>query len=81
MRAEFCNNKILLSLFYFLISNTIFSAHLTPSTPEETMPPAYPAPSPIGYKPRSAGDIKLSFLKTLIGDVDLVSGPVIIASG
>ena len=40
---DFC--KTLLLFFY------IFEAQLMPSRAEETIPPAYPAPSPHGYRP------------------------------
>ena len=66
-------------LLLFLPTTAI--AHFSPSIAAVTMPPAYPAPSPQGYKPFTLTDESVSSLTILTGDELLVSGPVITASG
>lgn len=56
-------------------------AHLSPSIAAVTIPPAYPAPSPQGYKPFTLTDESVSSLTILTGEELLVSGPVMTASG
>ena len=45
---SFVDERRWLLRLYSASSNHIFSAQLMPSRAEETMPPAYPAPSPQG---------------------------------
>ena len=54
-------------------------ATFMPSTAADIIPPAYPAPSPQGYKPFMF-DIIFSSLFIVTGDELLVSTPVNIAS-
>ena len=56
----------------------IFKATLIPSRALDIMPPAYPAPSPIGYRPFVDTLSRSSFLLILTGHDDRVSGPTII---
>src|SRR4030042_1652981 len=58
----------------------IWPAQRMPSTAELTMPPAYPAPSPIGYKPRTETDWRSVPLLMRTGDEVLVSAPMRTAS-
>jgi hypothetical protein len=47
-----------------------------PSTAALTIPPAYPAPSPIGYRPAIVTDSKLSVILSIrTGELVLVSTP------
>ena len=55
-------------------------AHFIPSTAADIIPPAYPAPSPQGYKP-IIFEFKSSFLKILTGEEERVSTPVKMLSG
>ena len=57
------------------------SAHLSPSIPAETMPPAYPAPSPQGNNPfrRTCCKVSLSLMMRT-GDDVRVSTPIMVAS-
>ena len=43
-------------IYYCKAEHKICYAHLMPSTAAETIPPAYPAPSPQGYKPFKVTD-------------------------
>lgn len=58
----------------------IYSATLTPSTAADVMPPAYPAPSPHGYKPHTDVLTSSSFLTILTGLEVLLSTPESTAS-
>src|SRR4051812_48692879 len=58
------------------------SATLIPSTPADRIPPAYPAPSPAGYKPRTLRLCSVSESRVIrTGDEVRVSVPVNTASG
>lgn len=62
-------------------SRSTASAQRIPSTAAETIPPAYPAPSPQGYSPPAFGAV-ISFVRTIrTGEEDRLSTAVSSASG
>jgi len=67
--------------YKFFRNSAIPDAQFCPSTADETMPPAYPAPSPAGNKPLICGCIKVSLFRgILIGELVRLSTPIITAS-
>src|SRR4051812_44957850 len=57
-------------------------ADRNPSTAALMMPPAYPAPSPTGYRPSIPGDARVTASRTIrTGELPRASGPTRTASG
>lgn len=79
-----------LKFLYFIISVSTYncfiysahiSAHLSPSTPADTIPPAYPAPSPHGKSPWMRTCCRVSLSRMMrTGDEVLVSIAIRVAS-